>query len=72
MNTHADIATPTALKLETLQHQIFECPKMETKLRKERKRYLDLEAQSFNDALWTHPKVMTQILRRAKEKGCHI
>ena len=58
--------------IETLQHQILECEKMEDRLQNERQRYNTLETEDFNEALWTHPEEMTRILKKAKAKGCHI
>jgi hypothetical protein len=58
---------------ETVEHQVLECESLSTRLADERICFLRIpNAPSFNAALWSHPAIMTDILSRAKKKGCFI
>ena len=55
--------------VETLEHIVLYCRYLEVPLCLERITYDDLNVESFNEALWTHPKEMQQILTAMYDKG---
>ena len=58
------------LEDESLEHLILECPVTAEQINPERdKYYAEIHNATFNDALWTHPELMMELLRKSNKKG---
>ena len=57
---------------ETIEHQLIRCRKYRKRLKKFREKYIELEIDDFDDALYSHSAFMADFISYAYKKGCYI